>query len=257
MHFVPLTSLDELPAVDSVIERTTLDLKVKPAPNAFEKAKDVTAFANHVGGTLIVGAHEVDGRLAAYVGLDDAGSVRDAYSKAVAELCQPHPLVDFQDFAVPGSVTKRVVAVNIWPSLNLVGVKVLSHPNANGYGGVSFVYPVRSGTDASYLEPNQLAMYMTPAVRRVVVMLSRVPKGARLRIKTWVPTTALPGGRGQHEYTAVLDEVLEEQNLVTLRATDDERPIHRLPLDCITTVYEDWDATTKSTQWKVIVDFER
>ncbi len=244
MRFVPLTQTASLPTIGSAIERPILDLKVKPAPNAFEKAKDVAAFANHVGGTLLIGASEVDGRLSAYVGLDDAGDVRDAYSKAVADLCQPHPLVDFEDFAAPGSSTKRVVAVNVWPSLNLVGVKVLSHPNPGGYGGVSFVYPVRSGTDATYLEPGQLAMYMTPSVRRVAVMLSKIPLDTEVHI--YIRSES-------HKYTAHFVGVFEEENIAKF-VGGDRNPLRALPLDRILTVYETWDSQLKRVVWKIIAE---
>ncbi|HWM87047.1 MAG TPA: hypothetical protein VNO33_14435 [Kofleriaceae bacterium] len=48
----------------------------------------MAAFANHLGGTLLIGANEVDGLLDAYVGLEeiDAALVRDSYSRAVADL---------------------------------------------------------------------------------------------------------------------------------------------------------------------------
>jgi hypothetical protein len=58
-----------LPTIGSAIERPVMDWKVKAALNAFEKAKDVAMFANHLGGTLLIGAAEAQGHLGAYVGM--------------------------------------------------------------------------------------------------------------------------------------------------------------------------------------------
>jgi hypothetical protein len=255
--FTPFTLEQGLPICGVSIERRFLDLKAKPAGSSYERAKDVGAFANHLGGVLLIGASEVDGRLSAYVGMSPnvAAQARHDYSQAVAQRCHPPPAIDFVEFSDPNDASKSIFAVNVPPSLSLVGVKVQSD-KAGGYGGDSFVFPVRTGTDCVYLQPTQLAMYMTPAVRRVAVLLSKVPRGARIQIKVWVPTNMM-AGRGQHVYTGVLDEVREEENLVLFNAKDDGRPMRRVPLDCITSVYEDWDPDARQLQWTMIVDYER
>lgn len=255
--FVPLSTEHGLPPRGVAIERRFLDLKVKPADSAYERAKDVGAFANHLGGVLLIGASEVDGRLNAYVGMSSsvAARARHDYSQSVAQRCHPPPAIDFVEFPDPNDGSKSIIAVNVPPSLALVGVKVQSN-KLDGYGGDSYVFPVRTGTDCLYLEPTQLAMYMTPTVRRVAVLLSKIPRGTKIQIKTWVPTNMLTS-RGQHVYSGALDEVREEENLVLLNATDDGRPMRRVPLDCVTSVYEDWDPEARRLQWIMIVDYER
>jgi hypothetical protein len=146
------------------------------------------------------------------------------------------------------------VAVNVWPSLVLVGVKVAQRQDPDGYGGDSFVYPVRSGTDADYLEPSELAMYMTPKVRRTVVLLSRVPGDAVVEIQTLKATPAGPR-TGSHEFAAILVEVREDENIVTFKGTDGQE-MRRIPLDCILTVFEDWDSNSRRYLWRMIVAYD-
>lgn len=205
-----------------------MDMKVKPRTWAFEQARDVAAFANHLGGTLLIGAHETDQQLRAYVGMSEAeaGRVLDEYSKAVAKRCHPPPMIDFEQYEHPDEATKRIVAINVQPSLNLVGVHVAGDLANDGHGGRAYVFPVRSGTDATYLEPGQLAMFMTPQIRRVAVMLARISPGTRVVVHLGhngtMPTWEFVG-------------VEEEKNLVRFRS--ETQAIH-LPLDRILSVYE-------------------
>lgn len=244
--FVAQRQPTPLPPLGLAIEHAVMDWKVKATATPFEKAQDVAAFANHLGGTLLIGAHERNGQLAAYVGMSptDAATVRDEFSKAVAQRCQPPPTVEFEEYEDPNDPLKRVIAINVWPSLNLVGVKVEVH-RTEGYAGPSFVYPIRSGTDTIRLEPTQLAMYMTPQVRRIAVMLSRIPQDALVKI------IREPRTVGQHEFDARFDSVLEEQNLAKFWNKDDNGSVH-IPLDRILTVYED-----EKKLWKLVTDSYR
>jgi len=220
---------EQLPTVGASIERAVQDWKVQPSDKSFELAKDVAAFANHLGGAIVVGAQEVDACLKAYVGLTPSkvGNVCASYSRAVKERCRPTPTYDFVDFASPGG-TGRVVVVNVYPSLNLIGVEVNADKASGGYGGKAWTFPVRAGIDADYLKPEQLAMYMTPAVRRVSVLLSLVPAGDRVKVTILDQNRSLIWRFG---------EVKEEQNLVTFLNEDGQRPVH-FPLDQIQTVFQ-------------------
>jgi hypothetical protein len=225
--FIPLTKPQLLPAVGQAIERPVMDWKVKTAAFQFEKAKDVAAFANHLGGTLLIGAHELNGQLQAYVGMTsaDAGKLRDDYSKAVADRCQPRPAIDFEEYDDPSDRSKRIVAINVQPSLNLVGVKVNGDKTNEGYGGAAYVFPVRSGTDARNLEPGQLAMFMTPQIRRVVVMLARIPINAEVKFRA-------PNNKNVMTFVSVN----EEENVVLLKSGHID---FVYPLDLVRSVYRE------------------
>lgn len=246
--FKPQAQPVPLPPIGAAIERAVMDWKVRPANFAFEKAKDVAAFANHLGGCILIGAAENKGQLSKYVGLtpDEAGKVRDDYSKAVAQRCQPPPTVDFEEYEDPTDSSKRIVAINVWPSLNLVGVKIDTAKDKEGWGGPAFAYPVRSGTDATYLQPVQLPMYITAQVRRIAVMLSRIPDGATVQLIE----TRLDNSKIDNAYT--FGGVDEEANLVRFQTrVGAPAPLH-VPLDRILTVYEGPDSA-----WRVVSQYFR
>jgi hypothetical protein len=226
--FIPLMKPRRLPSIGQTIERPVMDWKAKPATFSFESAKDIAAFANHLGGTLLIGAHEEQGQLKAYVGMtpEDAAACRDYYSKAVSDRCQPRPAIDFEEYAHPSDLAKRIVAVNVQPSLNLVGVKVAAHKQSEGWGGDSYVFPVRSGTDARYLEPGQLPMFMTPQIRRNAVMLARIPSNADVAI--------CPDSKSYMDCTFI--DMSEEDNVFTV--ITNANVTVRYPLDMIQSVFQ-------------------
>jgi hypothetical protein len=247
--FVPLVSQVALPSVGTGIERAVMDWKEKCTATDFHIAKDVAAFANHLGGVLIIGAQESAGQLAAYVGMtpSEAGDVRDKISKAVKDRCQPPPQIEFEEFQSPNDPDERIVVVNVWPSLQLVGVKIAAHKPTEGYGGESFVYPVRSGTDAMYLTPAQIPMYMTPQVRRVAVLLSKIPYNTEVRI--YVRSAS-------HNYGARFAGVFEEENVAKFMNMEGANPAPAIPLDAITSVYETYDSSSSRMRWRVLTTLQ-
>jgi len=226
-----------------------MDWKTKADGTEFHKAKDVAAFANHLGGTLLVGAHEQGGQLAAYIGISpaEAGSVRDGFSKAVKDRCQPPAFIDFEEYEDPNNAAKRIVAVNVWPSLALIGVRLSAHKPSEGYGGDSFVYPVRAGTDSIFLTPIQIPMYMTPQVRRVVVMLSRLPKETTVIVE--IPAR-------NHRFQLKFLDVREEESIARFGVMEGSE-VRAFPLDCITTVFEGWSSETGRLNWQMYVHYTR
>lgn len=166
-----------LPSKGMGFEHATLDLKVRVDLNkSVHLAKDVAAFANHLGGTLIIGAHEESGRVKEYVPLaeDEANKTQDAFSKAVAQRCSPRPIIEFDRYAEGAGF---VLTVLVYPTLNSpVGVKAKCDGNDGGFRGDAFLFPVRSGSDSIFLLPEQLSMYMLPEVRRVAILLEPIPQ---------------------------------------------------------------------------------
>ena len=250
--FVPQVPPQLLPQLGMAIERSVMDWKSDDTATAFHKAKDVAAFANHLGGTIIIGAVEANGVLVHYKGVEqtEAERIVREYSAAVRDRCQPFPTFEFETYPDPGDANKRIIVVNVWPSLLLTGAKIYSHKPAEGWGGVSFVYPVRVGIDADYLEPTKLAMYMTPQVRRVAVMLSRIPSGASVNI------LEARNGTLQHVHAVAFHELRELDNVVTFRNEAGD-PVHIYPLDCIVSVYESWDENHRRSSWRMIIQFSR
>ena len=172
-----------LPAVGHGYERATLDLKARcNLGKTVHLAKDVAAFANHLGGTILVGATEANSRVGAYTPLTEAdtAATQDAISKAVADRCSPRPVLDFARYR---EGTGFVLAVNVQPFIGqAVGVRVMADKASGGYGGDAYAFPLRSGSDSAYLLPEQLAMYMLPNLRRLEIMLAPLQPGDRITV---------------------------------------------------------------------------
>ncbi len=181
----------------------------------------------------------LSGQLKSYVGLDasEAGKARDEYSKAVADRCKPRPAIEFEQFPCPEKPSRLLVAINVDPSLSLVGVEVTADKARENYGGEAFVFPIRSGTDARYLEPGQLPMFMTPQIRRVAVMASRIPPGTVVYFRN-------TGWR--FEFL----EVCEEENVLRFREPVTPKPRDvNLPLDRVLSVYQGADG-----EWMMVIE---
>jgi hypothetical protein len=203
--FVHLT---ELPPKDRAIETPILDLKKEVSPEThFELAKDVAAFANHLGGCLLIGATETDGRVGAYDGIPPglADRLQTSYSQAVAQRCSPKPVLDFARFDA-GKEGRVVLAVFVEPYVggHPVGVEVKRGEKPNAYA-----FPIRSGKDAVYLLPEQLAMFSEPKLRRLFVMMSAIPIGSRLKV-----SSVIYQGQPPEVFFGTLRELSLERNVV-------------------------------------------
>ena len=99
MLFNLIDSWETLPRATASFlqERIWFDLKATYSLDSqAEMAKDVAAFANALGGAIIVGATEgVTGPdYSRPLGIDHAAKIEDALDKAVRDLCRPSPTVD-------------------------------------------------------------------------------------------------------------------------------------------------------------------
>ena len=211
---------EPLPSTGADVEGPVLDAKEQAnLGNAFELAKDVAAFANHLGGTLLIGAEESNGRISGYKGLSGPllQKTRDEYSRAVRDRCRPLPIFGFGLYSTEG-----VLAVNVEPTVNgPVGVLVRpSKPGGSEYGE-SWVFPLRVGADAHFLTPEVLPLYSDPRIRRLVLLLDQIKPGTRVLYRTGNDNGDLP----------FLDFNLE-QNLVRLR----KDPPKCFPLDALDSV---------------------
>jgi hypothetical protein len=179
----PLLPPEPLPRSGAAIEHATFDAKARAdLTKPFHLAKDVAAFANHLGGNIVIGVPEDKGVLLAPVPLTpkEAADTRNAFSKEVAKRCSPPPLIDFGEYPMGAGF---VVTVVVFPYVGQpVGVRVNADMAKGGYGGEAFAFPLRVGADTSYLEPEQLSMLMLPDYRRVVVALGAIPAGARVKL---------------------------------------------------------------------------
>ena len=194
--FTPIQEAAELPDVGEATERFFLDFKrtyeKKSFPDAKkdrfdhrEMAKDVAAFANASGGTIIVGAIEdhTKGVVGKYEPLakKDAKDISDAFDHAVKDRCSPCPVFDVVTL---NQGTGFVVVVNVWPFPGQpVGVMTRNDPKTDGSGEPGHVFPMRVGKHAIYLKPEQLPMMIDAKVRRVAILFAGIPSGTKVRVE--------------------------------------------------------------------------
>jgi hypothetical protein len=95
-------------------ETRTIDFKAEPADDPFEIAKDVAAFANAEGGTILIGAKGKGEYLASYEPMTTtkASEVQRSYNNAVKSRCRPDPFFNVVGLPKDDGV---VLAVNVSP----------------------------------------------------------------------------------------------------------------------------------------------
>ena len=166
---VPITMANQLPVVGTAYENAELDFKRQVDPtNLLELAKDIAAFANQFGGTILVGMEEgKDGLLEAHHPLPTifAAKVQTAYETAARELLSPRPRVQAARIAINGG---ECIAVNIEPYLDGVVAARADADNPHVWR-----FPIRIGKECKWLTPEEVAL-MTPQTRKAIVMLSRI-----------------------------------------------------------------------------------
>ncbi|HEY5076434.1 MAG TPA: ATP-binding protein [Acidimicrobiia bacterium] len=237
-RFVPIIDANQLPKPGDGFERAVLDLKSTASPKpGFHHAKDVAAFANHLGGTLLIGAQETDGRVREYAPLSESvvSAIKDAFSQAVRDRFSPRPLIDFARLPMLDGL---VLAVSVWPYAGqIVGVAVKCKKDHDGFGEEAHAFPVRVGVDSGYLLPEQLPMFITPDIRRNAILLNAIPKDCPVNV--YVGRRNSPEGYVENQL--VLDEVDELANVVSFLPANGSHGAGQqsFPLDKVNTVFKD------------------
>lgn len=222
----PLEAKDDLPK-PRTRERTDLDFKAEPTADSFENAKDIAAFANATGGTIIIGACGGD-RLMKWKPLSDGDAKKCArdIDEAVKARCRPAPLFSTVEIRRRGGF---IVAVNVWPFLGQpVGVRLLKDEAKRCEGAVFF--PLRVGTQTIAITSEQLPMFVDAKLRRVVMILERA-------IGERVVLTPIKGPTNEHNVaTLVAVDVL--RNVARFGKGEGETAF-AIPLDLIESVYHE------------------
>lgn len=241
----PLTRT--VPAIGT-IETDVLDfkatVKAKDGKSAdrFELAKDVSALANTLGGTVLIGACG-GSILSALRGFDEneARWIGREYEEAARDRCEPSPSFSVEPIAHDGKV---LVAVHVLPSPFPVSVRVRGDAD-DGYGDSAWVFFHRVASQTKPMTP-QVAAMMTTEVRRIAILLRSIPPhdpvDVALRTK---------GDGRQDFHDCRLGLVVEMENRVTF-FRDPGRPDGRLysvPLDHVRTAFKRHDG-----RWIVDVD---
>lgn len=227
MPWQPILDVSELVAAATEFEKHTLDFKKEVDRDArAELAKDVAAFANHIGGTILVGVPNAGATTAAAYNPMTGKSVRAvqlAYEQAVDTHCNPHPSIEATPLQYARD--KFVLAVNVYPFPGVVGVRTKS-------GSSEWRFPIRFATQTNYLRPLEVAMY-SPAVRNAVISLGRLAKKTVVRR---VREPLLKGGTND-KTDLLFDETEVESNRFSVKTFRSDVKIY-YPLDMVRTVYK-------------------
>lgn len=152
-------------------ERLWFDVKETYVPKSqAEKAKDVAAFANALGGALIVGAREgaAEPDYSTPLPAHFAAEVEHEFDQAIRDFCRPSPTVHIRSIEAPSSGGKIVLVVNIEPAVDQpVAARHQEHKDM-------WRFPLRVGRHTEYITPEQLPLHMNSKARRAKLLLLRV-----------------------------------------------------------------------------------
>jgi hypothetical protein len=243
--FKPITTPDDLPPVGASRESGTFDFKESQDPgNKQELAKDVAAFANSLGGIVLVGAVEdrKRGTLGLYKPIPqllDAEALKQAYELAVTQRCVPPPMIDVVRIETPASLPPgHLIAVNIYAAPRApIGVR--------WNGAEAFAFPLRTATQTHWMTPTEIPMLMVPEIRRVALCLERIPLDQRSDVtiqhsnSAGSPMTQMANFRG----------VDPELTTATFTSAVGPPATSTIPLDRITSVWR-----KDETHWYIAVN---
>lgn len=216
MRWEPLTSANVIAVLSAATENATLDLKStynttsdRTAP--FEIAKDVCAFANHLGGTIVVGVYEGKGpdcgRVVAFAELVDPspGDLVKQVDRAIRLYCLPVPVADAIPIRLDAQEAAKVlgraaqpstvVAINVPPMLN-TPVGCLSCASGckrcKDDGQIctcngelipdAYRFPMRVIETTRFLRPDELANVMNINERRALIELSNLTENPSINV---------------------------------------------------------------------------
>lgn len=202
MTWIPISESNAEQTLETATERTTLDFKktydLTDPTKRYELGKDVVAFANNLGGTILIGVTEGKGihagRAVRFEHVQNSGELIKVL-EAMVSLCRPVPVVVPEivklDAATQTSLLNRPVdddvellAINVYPLL----ATPIGAPSCDNEGKRipdSYRFPIRTIEGTRYLRPEELAFHMNSAERRILLQLSQIRADERDMIDVW------------------------------------------------------------------------
>jgi hypothetical protein len=136
----------------------------------YEAARDVAQFANQLGGTIILGAQDTNAFLTEYVGLPEIVDQRTRIRDICITRIEPSVLIDLVEIDYNG---RKVLAVNVTPSLSAVGVRISNE---------RYEFPIRRNDRKDFMTLQEVAMMGTPE-RRGRLLLESIPQESRHKLR--------------------------------------------------------------------------
>jgi len=167
----PINRREELPA-PGTLESDVLDFKKEPSDDSFEIAKDIAAFANASGGTLLVGVAG-GSRMVAWAPMKEpvARATIQLYEQSVRDRCAPQPVIATDLIPIDDGF---IIAINVWPfpgqpvGVELKQTETSCEKTAKKIHN-DFWFPRRTTTHTKGLLPEQLPMFFDAKARRMMI----------------------------------------------------------------------------------------
>jgi hypothetical protein len=249
---------DDGECVDAQIGETeVLDYKSEDeADDDWEKAKDMAAFANHLGGVLLVGAFETRGapnRTAHLkgIGFESLKKIRLGYENAAKDKCSP-PLTISTD-AISRADGTFLLAVNVEPRTDqLVGARssVIDGGGNRISSSDAWRFYVRIGTHNTALTPDRLTMFMDPKIRRAIIALEGIPCDAKTEIY-WRNPSNNKATAPVKTLLASIAVAVEQNVLIATLSSEAGGFTSRIPLDDVQSVWALTDGPPEI--WAILV----
>jgi hypothetical protein len=238
MAYKPLLEHSQLPSLGPVSEDLRFDMKMVLTNQVDDSALacDVAAFANTSGGVLLIGAHEHpkdSGILSAYVPMSYAETreIADKLKRAL-RLCSPKPIVEAKPVEMDPTKDEYVVAINC----DAYTAPPVGVCQSNQSGGEEWwAFPTRRGRDNRNLRPEELAMVMEPRLRRILLLLDRLPRFLPENIRR-VCFHSKHGSGDPPTYDIV--SIDTDVSSMRIRSTQNAREVI-VPLDALRMIWQD------------------
>jgi hypothetical protein len=235
----------EVAALATEAEGDTIDYKGKvDSTQWWELAKDVAAFANHLGGVIVVGAFERSDGLPDLRGLqpEEATELSLAYERIARDRCRPSPVLTCTRF--PSDAGREILVVNVQAHLGLVGAQFYTmRPNQTAgappvaSAANAWQFPMRIGKDNVPLPLEQAIMFMSSHARRVAILLASIADASRVTLVYRRPEMlSVPA-------SAELRTFSVERNFAQFVVKELMQPVQTVPLDDIESVWSDEEGT--------------
>jgi hypothetical protein len=149
------------------------DFKAVHTSDASEHAKDIAAFANAMGGVIVVGVHEkADSYSRNLLPTGAAYQAARDYEDAARDLLSPRPVLDAVVVRNPEDESLALLAVNVEPFPGqLIGARI-----AKTHG---WRYPIRTAArHCTFLDPERAMIYSDPRTRKAAILLASIEAAA-------------------------------------------------------------------------------
>ncbi len=236
-----IASHADVEAVAREAEGEDLDYKETQDPAKWwELAKDIAAFANHLGGVILLGAVEEPDGLPDLKGLPPGvvTTLQNAYYDAALKRCQPPALIAC--VRIPWDDGKEMLAVNVQARADgIIGAQFWT-PNKGGKleATNAWQFPLRVVRDNQPMPLEQAMLHMSSRTRRAAILLEGIPEAERAAVQFLyiVPSEGRP-----YRLEAKIGRVEVAKNMLPFSvANSGITVVHSqfMPLDDVDTVWE-------------------